>query len=459
MKHEETIQFCLTWNLQNKPPLSEGEVLATVKSIYTLHTSNNPESKTVDLKTSWPVLSSDALPGLVGEFVNHVCDRSEADPAAVLTTFLVRFGAECGNLSHVMVGESKHYARLFSAIVGDSSKARKGTSATPVKKVFSAIHGGSLLSKGPLSTGEGLIYAVRDELQEWVINNKTGEGKWIIKDPGITDKRLFVQEEEFASALQATKREGNTLSPILRGLWDDGDAEPLTKTSRCKTTGAHISLITHITLGELRKTLTVTEQLNGFGNRFLWVCSQRKKILPRPEQMDLKWLLDFQGRLNKITQAARMVGRMQYTPEAWELWDSEYPRLTMAYGGTAGCMVNRGEAQVVRLSLIYALLAGHAGIQIDDLQAALAFWNYCKDSALYIFGGSSTDKRKAKILEYMKSNQTMTKAEIRSKIFSNHIGGEELDAVLAEMAEEYLLEVTEEKETGGAPRTIIKKIH
>ena len=47
-----------------------------------------------------------------------------------------------------------------------------------------------------------------------------------------------------------------------------------------KATGAHVSLIGHITADELRRYLTATESANGFGNRHLWLCVDRSKLLP-----------------------------------------------------------------------------------------------------------------------------------------------------------------------------------
>jgi len=85
--------------------------------------------------------------------------------------------------------------------------------------------------------------------------NKEGGGQLIVVDPGENDKRLFVLDEEFAAALQCTKREGNTLSTNLRNFWDSGNVEPLTKTSKIKTTGAHVCLVTHITALELNRYL------------------------------------------------------------------------------------------------------------------------------------------------------------------------------------------------------------
>ena len=41
-----------------------------------------------------------------------------------------------------------------------------------------------------------------------------------VVDAGVKDKRLLVQEGELSQALKVMKREGNTLSPVLRNAWD-----------------------------------------------------------------------------------------------------------------------------------------------------------------------------------------------------------------------------------------------
>lgn len=402
----------------------------------------------------WPNLSIKAIPpGIVADFIDLACSNSEADPAAVLGTFLVRFGIECGAGPHVLVGESRHTARCNAAIVGESAKARKGTSAGPVKSLFSGFDG-CRVSPGPLSSGEGIIYAVRDEVMEWRPDKKTGNGSWIVADPGVTDKRLFVQDEEFANALSATKREGNTLSSILRCLYDDGNAEPLTKSNRIKATGAHVGILTHITIFELKARLTQNEQLNGFGNRFLWVCARRNGIVPFPEPMNEARKQLIQAQLIDRIGKALVLGRTTFTPEARELWACEYPGLSMSHSGLAGCMVNRAEAHVIRLSLIYSLLAGHSSIEVQDLEAALAFWQYCHDSAFYIFDGAPTDRRKMRVLDALKTQPRMTRNEIREQVFSRHISSDGLTVLLREMQDEHLIELATEP-TGGAPRTIV----
>lgn len=413
-----------------------------------------PDDKLV--QNEWPELSADALPGLLGEFVSAACDNSEADPAAVAITFLVRFGIECGANKYVQVGESKHYPRTNGVIVGESSKARKGTSAGPVKSLFKRVSDHCRTSPGPLSSGEGLIYAVRDEQAEWKINKSSEDGRWVIVDPGVKDKRLFVLDEEFANALTSANQKDNRLSAVIRTLFDDGNAEPLTKSNRTKATNAHVGLITHITLPELKQKLSAADMLNGFGNRFLWACSRRQKLVPRPEAIAEDLMQYFQETLQNRIKNAHLPGEMLFTDAADELWHEIYVKLSSAYEGAAGCMVNRGEAHVTRLALIYALLAGHKQIQTDDLKAAHAFWQYCLDSALYIFGQTPIDKKRHKVISALEQalDNSLSREEVRNKCFSNHIKADQLDQLLSDMQANGII-TARTVQTGGAPKNII----
>ena len=61
----------------------------------------------------------------------------------------------------------------------------------------------------------------------------------------------------------------------------DGDTlRVMTRHQPLKASGAHISVVAHITEEELGRELTDTDTLNGFANRFLWVVVRRSKRLP-----------------------------------------------------------------------------------------------------------------------------------------------------------------------------------
>ncbi|MDQ3776261.1 MAG: hypothetical protein M3461_18840 [Pseudomonadota bacterium] len=55
----------------------------------------------------------------------------------------------------------------------------------------------------------------------------------------------------------------------------------MTKNDPLTATGAHIAIISHVTVDELRAELTQTDIANGFINRFLFLCVWRSKCLPR----------------------------------------------------------------------------------------------------------------------------------------------------------------------------------
>ena len=213
-----------------------------------------------------------------------------------------------------------------------------------------------------------------------------GEYQTVIDDPGVEDKRLFVLESEFATVLRVSERDGNTLSSVIRQAWDAGDLRTMTKNSSVKATGAHISILGHITKDELSRLLNTTEAANGFCNRFLWACVERSKCLPEGGRLDTVDFTPVTRQLGRAVQFAQGTNVLRRDDEARRLWHEAYPTLSEGKPGLLGAIISRSEAQVVRLSCLYALLDQSASIRAEHLRAALALWNYCEASARYIFG-------------------------------------------------------------------------
>lgn len=366
----------------------------------------------------WPhFLISETCPGFAGDFVWLATDNSEADPAAVFTTFIVRCCAEMFGFApekgpRIYVGETMHPPRLFAVICGNSSKARKGTSVHPVTRLFDQkdlpandrplnLLPPARASTGPLSTGEGLAFHVRDETDEereqWQRQNPNEP----LREKG--DKRLIIIDEEFSSALTCTKRVGNTLSMALRSFWDTGDYSPLTKSMPLVARGAHVNIVSHITTQELAACLDAVQAMNGFGNRFLWICARRSKLVPLPERIADTKLAPIRRELWRVISLAQQRGVITLTKGAQELWEYIYPELSEEHSGITGSLVSRGEAQTIRLSLIYALLDGKDQIEETHLESARAMWSYSRDSTLYIFSHwtnkNSLDQKIMKALE------------------------------------------------------------
>ncbi len=140
---------------------------------------------------------------------------------AILIQTLVAFGSVLGRTAFFQVEATRHYLNMFTVLVGTTSKGRKGTSWGRVQQLFSTVEAdwaNNCVMNG-LSSGEGLIWQVRDAIvkRESIKNKGHVTGNQEVEvDPGVTDKRLLVQEAEYCSVLKQIERQGNTLSAIIR---------------------------------------------------------------------------------------------------------------------------------------------------------------------------------------------------------------------------------------------------
>jgi Protein of unknown function (DUF3987) len=417
------------------------------------HQPGEPQSdgQTAKLKQedAWLIMDDAAYYGLAGEIVRTIAPHSEADPVALLVQVLVFFGNEIGNSAHYRVEADHHHANLFSVLVGQSAKGRKGTSGGRVRSVMQAAEARWIdeRMKGGLSSGEGLINEVRDEVQKWNPKKKTFE----IIDPGVKDKRLMVTEAEFANALAVMERPGNTLSPTIRNAWDGHTLSTLAKNCPLKATKPHISMVGHITEDELRAGITRTDMANGFANRFLFVCVRRSKLLPHGGSLHEAEIHRLGEQIKAAVEMGKTVGRLQMTEAARGQWEAIYPDLSAERPGLLGAVTARAEAQCVRLALIYALLDQQENIDVPHLRAALAVWEYCETSATRIFGNALGDPVADEIMRALlqAGSAGMTRTAIRD-LFGRHRSGERIGMALSLLMTQGRARM-EEKMTGGRP--------
>jgi hypothetical protein len=337
----------------------------------------------------WPSqMQPEAFHGVAGELVETIDPHTEADPAALLVQFLIAFGNVIGRSPFFTAGADQHYPNQFAVLVGASSKGRKGSSWSAIQHVVGMADSEWLNGcvQTGLSSGEGLIWAVRDVItaQEAIRTGKdrriTGY-QTVVKDHGVEDKRLMVVEPEFAAPLRVSERDGNTLSAVVRQAWDTGRLRVLTKNSPARATGAHISIIGHVTKDELLKYLTDSEAGNGFANRFLWFAVKRSKFLPDGGELHSVDFAPLLRRLGDAIQFGRTAGEIKRDQEAGELWHEVYPQLSRDRVGLYGAVTSRAEAHTLRLSCLYALLDRSTVVRLPHLAAALEVWRYCEDPA------------------------------------------------------------------------------
>ena len=394
---------------------------------------------TADLKIpsppeGWPQLRErEVLVGLVGEVVSALEPHTESDPVALLLDFLAAFGNAVGRGPHMLADSAHHPARLNVVLVGETARARKGSSRANIRRLMEAAdpEWADQCNASGLASGEGLIANLA----------------------GREDRRLYVTEQEFARVLKVAGRDGNILSPLIRQAWDGERLQNMTKKDPLKVDRSHMSLLAHITLEELHQVLPETEAMNGFGNRFLWACVRRSKKLSEGGNLSEAEVKALGRRIRQSLVAARKIVRLHRSEKSREVWGAMYDAVRDE-PGLLGAVTARAEAQMLRLSITYALLDGRNVIEPPDLVAAAALWRYCSDSARYLFGDLSGDPVADRLLEALRvAGQNGLSFTEQRDVFGRHVGAHRLAAV-RRMLEESDQAETREEPTAGRTRRV-----
>lgn len=406
---------------------------------------------------AWPEpLNDAAYYGLAGEVVRALSPHTEADPIALLLSFLAAFGACLGPSAYCEVGADRHPLKIWPILVGATAKGRKGSSWAPIRELFRLVDPAFAETRivSGLSSGEGLIWAVRDPLtgRERAKDGVNTRYVEVEIDPGVADKRLLVLEEEFSAPLRVLARDGNTLSPVLRQAWDRGDLRILTKNSPARATGAHVVVVGHAVAEEVRRYLRESEMAGGFGNRFLWICVRRSRYLPRGAALDPSRLTTLADKVRRALEVGRTLGRIDWSEEAGQQWDAIYPELSEGKPGLFGAVVARMEAQALRLAGLYAALDGSRRIAVPHLHAALAVVDYAEASARWLFGEALGDPVADAVLDALRRNGPMSRTEIFN-LFGRHVSRDRIAHALRTL-QAMGLATTERLDTGGRPMEV-----
>jgi len=377
---------------------------------------------TLPVPDGWPAPPQPAVyHGLAGEIVQTIAPETEADPVAILSQLLVAFGAAVGRGTWFQVEATRHHPNQFLVLIGDSARARKGSSWDHVHRLITGadpLITARILTG--LSSGEGLIHSVRDPAGQ---------------DPGASDRRLLVIEPEFVSVLKNVSREISTLSPTLRSAWDGRPLAILTRTAPARASDAHISVIGHITATELQHHINPIELANGLLNRFLLLGCRRVRLLPEGGNPDPLNRTGLDRRLTTTLNSAQRAGQIRLSPHARQAWADAYQQLAQPQPGIAGAISARAEAHTIRLALIYALLDNAREIQPVHLTAALALWDYAQRSAVWALERTSGDPLAHQIHTAL-SHQLpggLTRTQIRDLLHRNPTT-HQLDQALAALA-------------------------
>lgn len=389
---------------------------------------------------SIPKLNDLALYGSLGEATIELTKNSEAAPPAVLGCLLTLAGNYMNGRRYVQVGKDVHYAILFLLVIGKSAKGRKGFAKNLALDFFTQVDPTfKLRMKTGLTSGEGLVAMVSDFYEKQESGVKKAE---LIKRPEEEKIRVVV-ESEGARLLRVMERTGNTLSAVLRDVWDASDLAVENKNSPIRSTRPLVSLIGNITLDELKLTMQSIEISNGFANRFLAVFTERTRIEPKGGKFDdhrIKVIAD--NIRQKALQSANLKQRIfRFTDEADEFWFRLYTEFAEHEAeGMIGSLTARAEPMILRIAMIYAYYDGEELIDFQHLQAAYHLWNYSEQSWRYVYGDSLGNPLADEILKYLRSSATPCSRTDINNHFQRNRTKEQLQAALFRLYEARLIE-------------------
>ena len=388
---------------------------------------------------SWPVLDDAALHGLTGEVVKMLLPHTEADPAALVVDFLAGFGAMAGLPTgpwpHTTADAAAHPARLNVLVVGETSRARKSSAFNQIRSLF---------------------HVVDPQFIHERVHSGFGSGEAIIDDVAeSSDKRMWLVEHEFSRVLVAADREGSIISHVIRQAWDGDRLQVRTRKKKVVADDAHVSVTGHITLDELRSNVRDRDATSGFLNRFLIVCAQRSKLLPSGGNVDHEELRRMARKIKRALKKTEGIEKLVRSDQAEAFWRRLYKRMANDNpGGLLDGVVARSEAQVLRLSVAYALIDGSSVIRVQHLRAAWAVWCYCRASAAYVFGwGIVADTIFDAVVDAGRPGLSRTQVH---ELFGRHQPVRIINAALGMLKHEGVVEIYSKKSGTGRPNTLVR---
>jgi hypothetical protein len=394
---------------------------------------------------NWPQLDQAALHGPIGDYVTAAASHTEADPVAILAQLLAGVGCLANSGTYALAGNDQHPAALYVGVVGQTAKAKKGTSWAAARIVLSSIDPDFTTNRifGGFGSGESLI--------ETLGPPKTDE-----PTAGPRDTRALLYEGEFAALLKVAGRDSSTLGQQIRNAWD---GRPLSARTRGRGTVTaaeyHFAVIGHITIEELTSTLTNRDTYGGTVNRFLWTAARSTKRLPDGGNIP-KGIIDTAAdQLSHNLALARNHGCLRRTPAADQRWADLYNLMgDDDPPGLLGAAIARAEAQCLRISIAYAIADGADSIDLDHLEAAWALWNYCRATAALIFPPKTDDRDKLLDAIRLAGDHGLTKASIFG-VFNNNANAKTIDGFLDELIDLGLIRLEKVSPSGIGRKAMI----
>jgi Bifunctional DNA primase/polymerase, N-terminal/Protein of unknown function (DUF3987) len=375
-----------------------------------------------------PTWDDSIMYGVCGDIIRKASAYCESHPAGMYLDLIVSIGNIIGRGPYFNITQTRHYTNEFMCRVGLTADSRKGTGRDVVDEILRAVDGPWHDSRimGGFGSAEAIVNEMRDSREQKIMDKKTMTGFRSVVAPGVDDKRLCIREGEMASVFQLAGKRESRADIVLRDGWDGKPLRNLVKgKSKDGLSNSAVCMEPHLTISgdttkaELIRKMPDGSADNGFGNRFLFCYVYRTKLCPLGGP-PIDWSSEF-TRLHEAISWAREIRYVPLTKSAEKVWGRMYTELDNPGNklqGLAGAMTARSAAHIRRLALIFSLLDEMDVVETRHLHAAKKLWDYCLESARFIFEGSTREQLLIK--RFLEQNGPATVPQIRRAVFHDN---------------------------------------
>lgn len=295
-----------------------------------------------------PNLSVEALHGPLGDYVKLIEPHTEASAAAILVQGLVLASALlCEHEAVVSLGGTECCVAPMAVIVGRTSSSRKSTALLEaVSLMEQACPGFKAKKTKPISAA--------DLYWEKLIDYDVGHVRLL--------------ENTMTSALKRFARQH--LPGEVRDL-DNALSEPA------------FSLVGHVVPADLDAKMQALPSFGLLGRHFLWVYTERTRLVPHPEEPDAEATACIVQQLAASINFSK--NPMQLDADSLFTWGDIAFKSKTPGKDLASVLKSRAQHHTLTLALIYAMLDRSKVVAEEHIRAAHAVWRYCSDSIDILF--------------------------------------------------------------------------
>jgi len=382
----------------------------------------------------------------LGQLAQEATRRSEIDPFALLCCLTATIGAAIGPTPYTWLGGRRQHTIVWTVLVGRTGAARKST--TIQRALDLTLHADPDLQHHIVSgvgSGEALVDTLRAD-----------------DTAGRPDIRRIIREHEFARVLVACRREGSTLSAILRAAFDGDPLEARTRThGTIRVDQHHLTVLGAITPTELHTHLDQQLLRNGFANRVLWVPLgspsphlELEPLIPDPTASPIR----------PAIETARRTGLVPLDPTARQQLEERYATHTALLAGNdtpIAAAHARHWTLTIRVALTHALTDQARHITERHLTVADTLVTTCEQTlAVALRADSVGDPVADRILRSLREDGPATARDLNRRVFGGHLGANQLAVAIARLDLAGLIRRSHRAgdERGGRPTEILHAV-